>query len=68
MIRGFNTTILYSKNVLKTARKYYNCDSLTGMQMENQVNNINKIQLYILCEKGNNWFNRISLGKNYNSK
>lgn len=35
-IRGFSTTVLKSPNVLATARKYYNCNTLTGMQLENQ--------------------------------
>jgi len=30
-IRGFTTTILNSTNVLNTARKYYNCPTLSGM-------------------------------------
>ena len=34
-IRGFNTTIIKSTNVLNVARKYYGCDTLTGMQLEN---------------------------------
>jgi proprotein convertase subtilisin/kexin type 5 len=34
-IRGFITTILKSTNVLNTARKYYNCPTLSGMQIEN---------------------------------
>jgi len=37
-IRSLSTTSLMSANVLKTAKKYYNCPTLTGMQLENQVN------------------------------
>ena len=30
-IRGISTNILFSKNVLATARKYYGCSSMEGM-------------------------------------
>lgn len=35
IIRELSTTILKSKNVLNTARKYYDCPTLSGMQFEN---------------------------------
>jgi leishmanolysin len=35
-IRGKNTTLLKSPNVLATAREYYNCSSIEGMQLENE--------------------------------
>ncbi|EGR31372.1 leishmanolysin family protein, putative [Ichthyophthirius multifiliis] len=35
IIRNTTTTILYSPNVLKTSKKYYNCTSMKGMQLEN---------------------------------
>ena len=36
-IRGLPTKIISSDKVKATARKYYGCDSLTGMQFENEV-------------------------------
>ncbi|EGR33968.1 leishmanolysin family protein, putative [Ichthyophthirius multifiliis] len=35
-IRNLTTDILYSQNVLQTTRKYYDCENLEGMQLENQ--------------------------------
>ncbi|KAL4453893.1 hypothetical protein ABPG74_003776 [Tetrahymena malaccensis] len=35
-IRGLDTKILGSPNVLATAQKYYGCPTLKGMQLENQ--------------------------------
>ncbi|KAL4453892.1 hypothetical protein ABPG74_003775 [Tetrahymena malaccensis] len=35
-IRGFDTKMLGSPNVLATAQKYYECPTLKGMQLENQ--------------------------------
>ena len=34
-IRGISTNILFAKNTLDTARKYYSCSTLEGMQLEN---------------------------------
>ena len=34
-IRGKKTYLLSSKNILETARKYYGCPTLEGMQLEN---------------------------------
>ena len=42
--RGLQTYVLFSPNVLETARKYYNCPTMEGMQLENEVN-------YYLCTK-----------------
>ena len=36
-IRGKETLLIKSENVLATARKYYGCDTMTGMQLENDV-------------------------------
>ncbi|EGR28964.1 leishmanolysin family protein, putative [Ichthyophthirius multifiliis] len=36
IIRGLKTSIVYSKNILLTARKYYNCPTMEGMQLENE--------------------------------
>ncbi|EGR33994.1 leishmanolysin family protein, putative, partial [Ichthyophthirius multifiliis] len=34
--RGLKTTLLTSKNVVKVTKKYYNCPTAQGMQLENQ--------------------------------
>jgi len=34
--RGRPTTVLFSKNVLETTRKYYNCPNADGMPIENE--------------------------------
>ncbi|EGR27298.1 leishmanolysin family protein, putative [Ichthyophthirius multifiliis] len=34
--RGIQTTILVSKNVVEVTRKYYNCPTVEGMQLENE--------------------------------
>ncbi|EGR28962.1 leishmanolysin family protein, putative [Ichthyophthirius multifiliis] len=34
--RGLKTQIVFSKNILLTARKYYNCPTMEGMQLENE--------------------------------
>jgi len=36
-IRGLETVILASPRVLEAAKKYFKCDNLCGMQLENQV-------------------------------
>jgi hypothetical protein len=35
MIRGKPTYILMSRNILATAKKYYACETVEGMQLEN---------------------------------
>jgi len=54
VINGINRTFLSTPKVIEYAKKHFNCDNITGIELENQESDENNI--------GNHWEARIMLG------